>query len=451
MDTVCGADGLAAQLAAEEPRAPGWDGLEFDGLSQAGAVDAVTACDRLVRHAQALLLRALGALGRRGGTSDLDRACTQAQVAVVLRLAPSTARARLELAGALAGRLPETLDALGQGRIGWAQANALVKATVVLDEGTARAVQARVLPRMEAQSTAATRKAVRRAVLALDPHGAELRHRRQAQRRVLQVRSEPDGMATVSLYTTASIAAALLAALDRHARQPQQEGDKRTLDQRRADAMATLVLHGAGVCTCTGASAGADVSGDGVAGSDGTQHPGTAAGAAGRAVLPAALVHVTVGIGTLLGTDQQPGELRGHGPLGAAQARALAFAPGSLWRRLITTPDGILLHADPRTYRPPAALDRLVRLRDQYCTFPGCTMPAAYCDIDHIEPFNHADPEAGGPTTPENLQALCRHHHQLKTTGRWNATRDENSTTTTWTAPTGHTYTTEPPTYPATG
>jgi hypothetical protein len=293
---------------------------------------------------------------------------------------------------------------------------------------------------MPEQNTAATRKALRRAVLVTDPDGAQQRHQRQAARRRLESRPEEDGMATVSLYTTAQTAVALMNAVSQYAQCSRARGDNRTLDQRRADALATLVLQGSGGSKDGGGSRdGGDAGSASGVRFNWTQHPDTR-----DVVRPAALVQVTVGVATLLGTDERPGDLHGYGPIDAAQARALAFAPGSVWRRLITAPDGTVLHVDPHNYRPPAALARLVRLRDQTCAFPGCAMPAPRCDLDHVEPFNHVSPAAGGTTTLENLQALCRHHHGLKTARRWNAVREHATGTTTWTAPTGHSYITRP-------
>ncbi|MCT1606914.1 HNH endonuclease, partial [Nesterenkonia massiliensis] len=49
--------------------------------------------------------------------------------------------------------------------------------------------------------------------------------------------------------------------------------------------------------------------------------------------------------------------------------------------------------------------------RDGTCQVAGCTVPAENCDIDHIQP--HPD----GPTRGDNLQALCRRHHRIKTAG----------------------------------
>ena len=101
-------------------------------------------------------------------------------------------------------------------------------------------------------------------------------------------------------------------------------------------------------------------------------------------------------------------------------------------------------------YRIPAAMQRLVKLRDGTCRFPGCTVNARFTDLDHVEPWPL------GPTDPSNLACLCRRHHRIKqgTTGardssgqpgapRWHATLHPDATMT-WTDPTGRRHTTHP-------
>jgi hypothetical protein len=410
-------DSLAKQLAEARPNLPGFTQLDTDALSDGGLTHALVASERLMRFAAWFQARVLGVLaGQRSRYYGLEAGAIEAEVAAVTRWAPSVIRDRLDTAEALLTRFPETLALLCAGEIAWLQAVALVEITGELEREAARQVQERVLSRMPGQALAATRKALRRAVLAADPQSAARRHAAAATRRRVSMRVEEDAMATVELYTTAPTAAAVMAAVNAHATK-RIPGDPRSADQRRADAFARLVLAGAGV------------------------RPSETQG-------PAALVHVTVGIGTLLGVDEQPGELAGYGPIDAVQARALSFAPGSVWRRLITKSDGSLLRVDAGTYRPSASVARLVRERDRACVFPGCSMPAARCDLDHITPFNHADPAAGGASAPENLHALCRRHHRLKTAGRWTPVRESDGATT-WTSATGHVYRTSPPRYSA--
>ena len=337
-----------------------------------------------------------------------------------MRWSPNTTRERLHLAETLTVQFPETLTLMDTGQVSWPQATALVEITAGLEPQTARAAQARVLPRMPHQSTAATRKALHRAVLALDAHAAHTRHLLETKKRRVTLYPEPDGMATLALYTPAHTGAALLTALDVHAK-PRAQGDTRTLDQRRADTLTHLVLSSVGVPSSGTAQVTAQVP---------------------------ALVHVVVGIDTLLGSNEEPAELRGIGPITAAQARALAYGRDATWRRLLTAPDGTLLHTDPHTYRPTAPVERYVRARDRHCTFPGCAMPAARCDLDHITPYDHHRPENGGPTVPENLHALCRRHHRMKTAGLWQVQRAGEGETA-WTAPTGHRYVTRAEAYAA--
>ena len=72
-------------------------------------------------------------------------------------------------------------------------------------------------------------------------------------------------------------------------------------------------------------------------------------------------------------------------------------------------------------YRPNAETAALVRARDRHCRFPGCQMPSARCQLDHIVPFDHEQPDAGGWTIISNIQCLCAFHHQLKTHRLWAA------------------------------
>nr|WP_240394016.1 HNH endonuclease signature motif containing protein [Corynebacterium lactis] len=76
------------------------------------------------------------------------------------------------------------------------------------------------------------------------------------------------------------------------------------------------------------------------------------------------------------------------------------------------------------SYAPTDLQRAYVQGRDGTCRFPGCEVDATRCDIDHIEPYNHESPDAGGKTDTRNLHCLCRRHHNLKTSGLWDVTRD---------------------------
>ncbi len=102
------------------------------------------------------------------------------------------------------------------------------------------------------------------------------------------------------------------------------------------------------------------------------------------------------------------------------------------FRRILVEPTtGRLLDFGRETYRPPTHLRQAVKARDLTCRAPGCVRPARYCDLDHIESW-----DSGGETRYDNLAALCRTHHLLKTHGNWSYQLLPNGTTQ-WQLPNG--------------
>jgi len=142
------------------------------------------------------------------------------------------------------------------------------------------------------------------------------------------------------------------------------------------------------------------------------------------------VITVTIPIDSLAGVSDAPGVINGFGAIPAADARRLA-AGDARWRHVLTSrTTGAVLDVGTLSYRPPAALDRHVRLRDGTCRFPGCAVPAAECDLDHLVPFPI------GPTSADNLHSLCRRHHGLKHEGGWRVEATSGSTLR-WTSPQG--------------
>ncbi|WP_247595346.1 HNH endonuclease signature motif containing protein [Actinomyces procaprae] len=168
--------------------------------------------------------------------------------------------------------------------------------------------------------------------------------------------------------------------------------------------------------TTPGTGGGSSLPGTG----GGSSLPGTGGGSGVRASAGAAgAAEVVIGAGRVA--------------VPAITARALAL--GGSWRRLVTDPlSGAVLDVGRAHYRPPAALRDLVQARDTSCTFPGCTVPASRCDIDHVRAW--AD---GGTTSLNNLTVLCQAHHRLKHTPGWTLSRQDGDALV-WTTPTGHRY-----------
>lgn len=116
--------------------------------------------------------------------------------------------------------------------------------------------------------------------------------------------------------------------------------------------------------------------------------------------------------------DRPSRDPNGCGDRIRAMQRLVARSPD-----IVRRSDGHGTQPDPPpgalTYAPGAALAALVRAVDGHCRFPGCSVPANRCQLDHITEFDPSDPRRGGWTIASNLQCLCRHHHQVKTYRLW--------------------------------
>ena len=147
---------------------------------------------------------------------------------------------------------------------------------------------------------------------------------------------------------------------------------------------------------------------------------------------------VTVPVTTLMGLENTPAMLDGLTPIPAELARELA-AGEPIWLRILTDPiTGSPCDAAAETYHPSAQQRLQLRLRHPVCAAPGCERPTRLgAEDDHILEYDHRDPGGGGQTTLANLHRLCWRHHQLKTAGLLDPTRDpvpaSGPVTTEWT------------------
>jgi hypothetical protein len=101
------------------------------------------------------------------------------------------------------------------------------------------------------------------------------------------------------------------------------------------------------------------------------------------------------------------------GPINAEIARRIACDAELIPAVLGSRSEPLDIGRASRTV--PAAIRRAVILRDGGCAFPGCSIPARWCEFHHV--IHWVD---GGPTSLPNCVALCgRHHHSLHHTDWW--------------------------------
>lgn len=102
-----------------------------------------------------------------------------AELAPALHLSPVTAAIRVDRAVRIRDRLPATLRVMARGDLDLGRVLAIDEATVNLDQRLTARVQRLVLGRAVDQTAGELRAALKRAVIQVDPQGAE-RRRRQA-------------------------------------------------------------------------------------------------------------------------------------------------------------------------------------------------------------------------------------------------------------------------------
>ena len=378
------------------------------GLDDDALVEELLQAEEAIRAAQARRAAVIAVVQERVHAAGYRVDGTADQVAVVLGVSPRSADHLLDDAVALVSR-PQVWDAVHDALIDTRKGLLIVQGLEGFD-GLPRA-------RMEADAIAYaqthTAHELRRYLirLACDDDPGEIFRKQALDRRGVSIFPAGHGMADVSARLSLEHAEILYQRLTALATRddcpdPYGQGEQRSLDQRRADALVGFL-------------------------DDTTQ----------------VHVHVDVAItaDTLIGQDHRDALMGKHGAIPASLARHLAWSPDARWRRLVTDPlTGSLIDANAEVYKVPDRIKRAVRLRDRVCRFPGCTRPAEYTDTDHIHPWS-----TGGKTQPANLAALCRRHHLLKTHSAWKVSKPvgDNRHIMHWTGPLGTHRTTSAATY----
>ena len=384
----------------------------------------------------------------RDAPDDIPVRSIAAEIGAATLQSDRTVQARMGDATTLVARFPATLAALRNGKISRAHAAAIVDAGSAIPTDDARdAYETAVLAVAERETVGRLRPVARRLADRAHPVPLDERHRQARRERRVWVADREDGMAELGLTGPAHL---IHGAFDRltqlaravtDARRRPRAGDPsadtadRTADDdtalRPADGEPPAALFAAEDAVCRDTrrldEVRTDVAFD-------LLLSGHATSEASSASLPEsasirARIQVTIPLRTLVGVDDLPADLAGHGPVDADTARRLAgAAPG--WDRLFIDPaSGAVVAVD--RYRPSNEQRRLLRARDEHCRFPGCRQPAPRCDIDHTIAREH-----DGPTTVTNLAHLCRRHHILKHHSAWRV-RQRPDGTLEWTSPTG--------------
>ena len=398
--------------------------IDPNELSASSRIDYLTALERQTAWLQALMQRAIIAVaGNEPSVSNgndiffgVDEA-EREDVSTALRLSAGTAQSRIDVARTLVNHLPNTCSALATGDISLAHANVIAKETAAairdgLTEFQIFEVEQRAIAHAEFHTPAQVANQVRTSLARIAPKTFEDTVARAHDTRRVSCYSDSDGMSTVVAILPAADAQVVMNAIESFIRLTSADvedkdgsvgvKDVRSTDMKRADALTAIAA--ASLTTSPVAPHRRPIS-----------------------------INVTVDLPTLLGLAENPGQLAGYGAIPASVARELAS--DGKWKRFITDPQtGNLLDYGRESYEPPQVLKDFLIARDRTCRFPGCRRSAALSDLDHAKSWSD-----GGSTSPENLGALCRRHHRLKTHDGWSVTSHQDGSCT-WVSPHGKTF-----------
>ena len=411
------------------------------------AMGALQAFETQMLAAAVALAEEQAARGPAGTVAaDMPLRAIAAEIATALHVSDRSLQRQLSDAHTATHRFPAALAALADGRISRAHLSVIVDAGLGIDDEVARAdYEAQAVGRAETETPGRLRPIARMLAERALSRSIDERHAAARSKRRVVVTDLDDGMAELLAILPATLAHGI------HDRLSSMARAVRAADEPVGVSAQTTLGPDAAAQAPAGAQAGAEAPGPAVAVAVTDDRSidevradllcdlvlsGQPVGHGDGLEFIAATVQVTVPVLALLGADGDPATLAGHGPIDADTARRLtAAAPG--WDRVLTHPvSGAVLAVD--RYRPSEELRRHLRVRDEHCRFPGCSVSTTHADLDHT-----IDAALGGPTAEANLAHLCRRHHVLKHASAWTVEQIGGGVLE-WVSPTGRRYVDSP-------
>ena len=409
-------------------------------LSSAGRIDYLSAIDRQESWICALKQEALVAIA--GEYADEDGGvfgCVDDEeredVATALRLSPTTAQSRIDVARVLIGHLPNTISALSTGEISVAHATVIARETATaikngLSPESVFRVEQTALAHAEFHTPGQVASKVKTAIAKLAPEDFEELVDRARDSRRVTFYPEADGMATVIAILPAEDAQTVMKSIEAYILKRNQEEE--ACQCAGVAGISKDCLHHSHEGATEWSMLSADMKRADALTAIATQ----ALAALANDVQPhrrPITISVAIDLPTLMGLAENPGQLAGYGAIPASVARRLA-ADGN-WQRFVSDPTtGNLLDFGREKYTPPQELVDYLLARDRICRFPGCRRTGQSSDIDHAQSW-----ETGGETNPANLGLLCRRHHRMKTHGGWSLESNPDGSCL-WKSPKGKTF-----------
>jgi hypothetical protein len=392
--------------------------IDADTMLGADARRLAVLAEEMKRTADALLTIAIARVNSSGAWAEGKSRSAEDWVSRTTGASWGEAKGKVELANSLRS-LPETTEALVEGRISGTQA-ALVAQAAAIDPHA----EHRLLDLANRAAHTELRDAARRVVATASGQIADEQaavHRT----RYLRTWTGTDGAFCLQGRLTKADGAKVLAVLEPlmeiEFTNARRQGRREQPDAYRADALVVMAERAEiGSRSIRRARAAAKAAGASDSGAIDAAVTDAHAVADDRDV-PTPKAHIIVRVdhhALLRGhvEGDETCEIEGIGPVPVSDVEQVM---GDAYLTILRTKGRDVLAATTMTRIVRPELRRALEARDRVCVVPGCGI-ASGLEIDHLEQF-----AKGGPTSIDNLQRLCRHHHRLKTTGKATLTRWE--------------------------
>jgi hypothetical protein len=284
-------------------------------------------------------------------------------------------------------RMPESVQAVVQGEIGFAHAKAMARtATFVgpkFDEGP-------LLEKARENSPGKFYYICNHFRHAANRKGFEVEQADQAENRRVWISKCDDGTVLLSGHFDPEGGAALITAYEPLARKSGFDDD-RSREKRLADAVVDVAMHALD---------------SGLIPQQGSQRTH---------------LNVTTSLETLLGLPGAPAAELEHAPIPISSKAVERLACDASVTRILLDSESVVIDVGraKRTISGPAR--KALNARDRGCTWPGCERPASWTSGHHLKHWIH-----GGDNQPPNLTLLCYRHHWMVHEGNWQIVRGDD-------------------------
>jgi hypothetical protein len=284
-------------------------------------------------------------------------------------------------------RMPESVQAVAEGEIGYAHTKAMARTANAL--GT-KFHEEPLLEKARENSPGKFYYICNHYRHAADREGYEAEQSELVENRRVWITTCDDGTVLISGHFDPEGGAVLRTAYEPLARRSGAHDD-RSREKRMADAVVDVAMHALD---------------SGLIPQQGSQRTH---------------LNVTTSIETLLGLPGAPGADLEFSPLPISSKTVERLACDASVTRILLNSESVVIDVGraKRTISGPAR--KAINARDRGCTWPGCERPASWTSGHHLKHWLH-----GGSNEPPNLTLLCPRHHYLVHEGHWQIVRGDD-------------------------